>query len=99
MIHQWMEGNLPVSSKCAVCDKTCGSVLRFVLLSYQNIVKYIKIIGLQFKLGSKIGGVYGAKLQYTLHAALSIPSSVHWDPIDLVLYHQQLYILLVRLRL
>jgi len=30
-----MEGNLPVSSKCAVCDKTCGSVLRFVLLSYQ----------------------------------------------------------------
>ncbi|VVC34305.1 Hypothetical protein CINCED_3A011770 [Cinara cedri] len=28
MIHQWMEGNLPVSSKCAVCDKTCGSVLR-----------------------------------------------------------------------
>lgn len=32
MIHQWMEGNLPVSSKCAVCDKTCGSVLRFVLI-------------------------------------------------------------------
>lgn len=32
MIHQWMEGNLPVSSKCAVCDKTCGSVLRFILL-------------------------------------------------------------------
>ncbi|KAK0087488.1 hypothetical protein PV325_000929 [Microctonus aethiopoides] len=29
MPHQWMEGNLPVSSKCAVCDKTCGSVLRF----------------------------------------------------------------------
>lgn len=29
MIHQWMEGNLPVSSKCAVCDKTCGSVLRY----------------------------------------------------------------------
>ncbi|XP_050419920.1 diacylglycerol kinase eta isoform X2 [Adelges cooleyi] len=28
MTHQWMEGNLPVSSKCAVCDKTCGSVLR-----------------------------------------------------------------------
>lgn len=28
MPHQWMEGNLPVSSKCAVCDKTCGSVLR-----------------------------------------------------------------------
>lgn len=32
MIHQWMEGNLPVSSKCAVCDKTCGSVLRSVLI-------------------------------------------------------------------
>lgn len=32
MTHQWMEGNLPVSSKCAVCDKTCGSVLRFVLI-------------------------------------------------------------------
>ncbi|XP_063242323.1 diacylglycerol kinase eta isoform X2 [Bacillus rossius redtenbacheri] len=28
MPHQWMEGNLPVSAKCAVCDKTCGSVLR-----------------------------------------------------------------------
>ncbi|KAK9878463.1 hypothetical protein WA026_022102 [Henosepilachna vigintioctopunctata] len=28
MPHQWMEGNLPVSAKCLVCDKTCGSVLR-----------------------------------------------------------------------
>ncbi|XP_071838981.1 diacylglycerol kinase delta-like isoform X3 [Apostichopus japonicus] len=28
MPHQWMEGNVPVSAKCAVCDKTCGSVLR-----------------------------------------------------------------------
>ncbi|CAH0557041.1 unnamed protein product [Brassicogethes aeneus] len=28
MPHQWMEGNLPVSAKCAFCDKTCGSVLR-----------------------------------------------------------------------
>ncbi|XP_032593340.1 diacylglycerol kinase eta isoform X1 [Drosophila grimshawi] len=28
MPHQWMEGNLPVSSICAVCKKTCGSVLR-----------------------------------------------------------------------
>ncbi|XP_059151965.1 diacylglycerol kinase delta-like [Physella acuta] len=28
MPHQWMEGNLPVSAKCFVCDKTCGSVLR-----------------------------------------------------------------------
>ncbi|XP_076811636.1 diacylglycerol kinase delta-like isoform X2 [Clavelina lepadiformis] len=26
--HQWLEGNLPVSAKCVVCDKTCGSVLR-----------------------------------------------------------------------
>ncbi|KTG37814.1 hypothetical protein cypCar_00045839, partial [Cyprinus carpio] len=24
----WLEGNLPVSAKCTVCDKTCGSVLR-----------------------------------------------------------------------
>lgn len=30
MPHQWMEGNLPVYSKCAVCDKVCGSVLRLV---------------------------------------------------------------------
>jgi hypothetical protein len=29
MPHQWMEGNLPVYAKCAVCDKTCGSVLRW----------------------------------------------------------------------
>uniref|UniRef100_A0A8C3HZW8 Diacylglycerol kinase n=1 Tax=Chrysemys picta bellii TaxID=8478 RepID=A0A8C3HZW8_CHRPI len=28
MPHQWLEGNLPVSAKCMVCDKTCGSVLR-----------------------------------------------------------------------
>ncbi|XP_058845081.1 diacylglycerol kinase delta-like isoform X2 [Acipenser ruthenus] len=28
MPHQWLEGNLPVSAKCAVCDKTCGSVRR-----------------------------------------------------------------------
>ncbi|XP_004405374.1 PREDICTED: diacylglycerol kinase eta isoform X2 [Odobenus rosmarus divergens] len=28
MPHQWLEGNLPVSAKCAVCDRTCGSVLR-----------------------------------------------------------------------
>ncbi|KAJ3592120.1 hypothetical protein NHX12_007249 [Muraenolepis orangiensis] len=26
MPHQWLEGNLPVSAKCSVCDKTCGSV-------------------------------------------------------------------------
>ncbi|XP_014254872.1 diacylglycerol kinase eta isoform X4 [Cimex lectularius] len=30
MPHQWMEGNLPVASKCAVCEKTCGSVLRLL---------------------------------------------------------------------
>nr|XP_023656099.1 diacylglycerol kinase delta isoform X5 [Paramormyrops kingsleyae] len=28
MPHQWLEGNLPVSAKCTICDKTCGSVLR-----------------------------------------------------------------------
>ncbi|CAI9736844.1 diacylglycerol kinase delta-like isoform X2 [Octopus vulgaris] len=28
MPHQWLEGNLPVSAKCNVCEKTCGSVLR-----------------------------------------------------------------------
>lgn len=28
MPHQWLEGNLSVSAKCSVCDKTCGSVLR-----------------------------------------------------------------------
>eukprot|EP00095_Tigriopus_kingsejongensis_P011795 snap_masked-scaffold71_size417697-processed-gene-0.4 protein:Tk11795 transcript:snap_masked-scaffold71_size417697-processed-gene-0.4-mRNA-1 annotation:"GM10981" len=28
MHHQWVEGNLAVSSKCVVCDKNCGSVLR-----------------------------------------------------------------------
>nr|XP_033802363.1 diacylglycerol kinase kappa isoform X1 [Geotrypetes seraphini] len=26
MPHQWLEGNLPVSAKCAVCDRACGSV-------------------------------------------------------------------------
>ncbi|KAL5005462.1 hypothetical protein ScPMuIL_018918 [Solemya velum] len=28
MPHQWLDGNLPVSAKCSVCDKTCGSVLK-----------------------------------------------------------------------
>lgn len=28
MPHQWTEGNLPVSSSCLICKKTCGSVLR-----------------------------------------------------------------------
>ncbi|XP_072914675.1 diacylglycerol kinase eta-like isoform X2 [Hemitrygon akajei] len=28
MPHQWLEGNLPVSARCAVCDKVCGSVRR-----------------------------------------------------------------------
>ncbi|CAG0918863.1 unnamed protein product [Notodromas monacha] len=28
MPHQWIEGNLPVSAKCVVCEKACGSVLR-----------------------------------------------------------------------
>uniref|UniRef100_A0A8C8VQX3 Diacylglycerol kinase n=1 Tax=Pelusios castaneus TaxID=367368 RepID=A0A8C8VQX3_9SAUR len=28
MPHQWLEGNLPVSARCAVCDRTCGSVRR-----------------------------------------------------------------------
>lgn len=28
MPHQFMEGNLPVSSSCIICKKTCGSVLR-----------------------------------------------------------------------
>ncbi|KAM6949441.1 diacylglycerol kinase eta [Aplochiton taeniatus] len=28
MPHQWLEGNLPVSAKCEVCDRTCGSVRR-----------------------------------------------------------------------
>ncbi|XP_016844045.2 diacylglycerol kinase eta isoform X3 [Nasonia vitripennis] len=27
MPHQWLEGNLPVASKCVICEKTCGSVL------------------------------------------------------------------------
>uniref|UniRef100_A0AAY4CMV2 Diacylglycerol kinase n=1 Tax=Denticeps clupeoides TaxID=299321 RepID=A0AAY4CMV2_9TELE len=28
MPHQWLEGNLPVSAKCMVCDRNCGSVRR-----------------------------------------------------------------------
>ncbi|CAD7093079.1 unnamed protein product [Hermetia illucens] len=28
MPHQWMEGNLPVTSTCSVCRKRCGSMLR-----------------------------------------------------------------------
>ncbi|KAK6750545.1 hypothetical protein RB195_002488 [Necator americanus] len=26
--HQWVEGNLAMSSKCVVCEKVCGSVLK-----------------------------------------------------------------------
>ena len=28
MPHQWMEGNLPAGSKCSVCQRACGTVLR-----------------------------------------------------------------------
>ncbi|XP_022691467.1 diacylglycerol kinase delta-like isoform X2 [Varroa jacobsoni] len=28
MPHQWVEGNLPVSSRCWSCERACGSVLR-----------------------------------------------------------------------
>lgn len=28
MPHQWIRGNLPLNSKCAVCESVCGSVLR-----------------------------------------------------------------------
>ncbi|KAJ8348780.1 hypothetical protein SKAU_G00273690 [Synaphobranchus kaupii] len=28
MPHQWLEGNLPVSARCMVCDRNCGSVRR-----------------------------------------------------------------------
>eukprot|EP00118_Oscarella_pearsei_P006053 m.27659 g.27659 ORF g.27659 m.27659 type:complete len:1297 (+) comp30246_c0_seq2:58-3948(+) len=28
MKHQWIRGNLPIGSKCYVCDKACGSVRR-----------------------------------------------------------------------
>ncbi|KAF8374664.1 dgk-4, partial [Pristionchus pacificus] len=26
--HQWLQGNLPMGSRCAVCEKACGSVLK-----------------------------------------------------------------------
>lgn len=44
MPHQWMEGNLPVSSKCLVCEKTCGSVLRYLYSSLFLHNKFIAII-------------------------------------------------------
>ncbi|CCD67664.1 Diacylglycerol kinase [Caenorhabditis elegans] len=28
--HQWMEGNLPMPSKCSVCEKPCGSVRKLI---------------------------------------------------------------------
>lgn len=46
MPHQWMEGNLPVSAKCAVCDKTCGSVLRYVSNNIINVNMTKLIIGI-----------------------------------------------------
>jgi len=42
MPHQWMEGNLPVSSKCFVCEKTCGSVLRYLHPSFTQLIKFNK---------------------------------------------------------
>ncbi|GMT25523.1 hypothetical protein PFISCL1PPCAC_16820, partial [Pristionchus fissidentatus] len=26
--HQWLQGNLPMGARCAVCEKACGSVLK-----------------------------------------------------------------------
>lgn len=73
-----MEGNLPVSSKCLVCEKTCGSVLRY---SYYNIIFTQEIyreitVDILFT-GFKTCGVYGAEQPYTQCANLPQVSNVH----------------------
>lgn len=80
MPHQWMEGNLPVASKCTICDKTCGSVLRYqhcfhsFQYSFYNQVssarKKTKILYKISQVGYKTGDACGAKPQCMLHAGL-----------------------------
>lgn len=53
MPHQWLEGNLPVSAKCSLCDKTCGSVLKlqdWKCLWCRALVKYFSLNFIQFLL-------------------------------------------------
>ena len=74
MHHQWIEGNLPVTSKCAVCDKTCGSVLRFGDYYSRSFWAFDNVFVLDYKTGDACG-VGPVSMQ---HVELISSSIVRW---------------------
>ena len=71
MPHQWLEGNLPVSAKCSVCDKTCGSVLRLQdwrCLWCKSMVRIGLCLGCKSMV--RIGYVCGENLWYVLEVSV-----------------------------
>ena len=63
MQHQWIEGNLPVSAKCSVCDKNCGSIVRYVVLTFLPLFIFLYLICiLDYKTGDACGAVHACIL-------------------------------------
>ncbi len=101
MPHQWMEGNLPVSAKCSVCDKTCGSVLRWVI---QNKKRENRILNHFFcfsftmnDVDFKTGAACGVGPWFTRLAAHNTPYVVHWVLAGSASSRPQLYTASVRI--
>ncbi|PIO66304.1 phorbol esters/diacylglycerol binding domain protein [Teladorsagia circumcincta] len=42
--HQWVEGNLAMSSKCVVCEKVCGSVLKLAVVNVAVDLRYLFLL-------------------------------------------------------
>ena len=69
--HQWLEGNLPVSARCSVCDEVCGSKRRlqgFRCLWCNMMVSNGRLQGLTFQ---HIRGCLKKKTKKNLNSSLS----------------------------
>jgi hypothetical protein len=103
MPHQWMEGNLPVSAKCSVCDKTCGSVLRWVIQNKKKrenrILNHFFFV-FPFTMNDvdcKTGAACGVGPWFTRLAAHNTPYVVHWVLAGSASSRPQLYTASVRI--
>lgn len=86
MPHQWLEGNLPVSAKCNVCDKTCGSVLRLQdwrCLWCKAMVSPVTMVTMesQWKVCQDSGVLSSLSCRCTQAVRTSCPPSVLWDSV------------------
>lgn len=93
MPHQWHEGNLPVASTCAVCKKTCGSVLRYVLIITQPFQNddsnwNLSVIPADYRTGD----AFGVELRSIQHVDPPCQSSVPSDRRMFPLYHRRRFI-------